>query len=147
MRIESIVLISTGFRLKIMKRNAKVFEGLFDKFGDKQAGYQDILVPIKRELERFLMSRQKSRGTNVTCLASDYGMPTIVWEKGEANFRNLEQIVIERIHQLDPRCHNMKCHLAYKDSEIIMSLSLDVTPPWQREPVEFTMAMPIAVGG
>ncbi len=128
-----------------MKQNTKVFEGLFDKFGTTQAAYQDILVPIKRELERFLASRQKSRGTNVTSLASDYGMPTIVWEKGESNFKVLEKIIIERIQHLDPRCHNMKCLLTYKDREIIMTLSLDVTPPWQREPIEFAMNIPIAI--
>lgn len=123
----------------------KVFESLFDKFGEKRGAHQDILVPIKRELERFLVSRQKSRGSNVTCLASDYGMPAIVWEKGESNFRTLERVVTERIQHLDPRCHNIKCHLAYKDSEIIMTLSLDVTPPWQREPIEFAMNIPIAI--
>lgn len=128
-----------------MKQNTKVFESLFDKFGVKQVAYQDILVPIKRELERFLVSRQKSRGSNVTCLASDYGMPTVVWEKGESNFRALERIVVERIQHLDPRCHNITCRLAYKDSEITMTLSLDVTPPWQREPIEFAMNMPIAI--
>lgn len=129
-----------------MRQNAKVFEGLFDKFGDKQVVYQDVLVPIKRELARFMMSRQKSKGSNVTCLASDYGMPTILWEKGEANFRHLEKIVAERIQRLDPRCHNIKCHLTYKESEIIMTLSLDITPPWQREPIEFSIDMPIAMG-
>lgn len=127
-----------------MRQNAKVFEGLFDKFGDTQEKYQDILIPIKRELERFITSRQKSRGVNVTCLASDYGMPTIVWEKGEINFRNLEQTVIERLQHLDPRCQNIKCHLVYKDSEILMTISLNVTPPWQREPIEFVMDIPIA---
>lgn len=130
-----------------MKQNAKVFEGLFDKFGDTQVKCHDVLVPIKRELERFMISRQKSRGPNVTCLASDYGMPTIIWEKGESNFRNLEQIVIKRIQQLDQRCHNIKCHLTYKNSEIVMTLSLDVTPSWQREPIEFSMDMPVAMGG
>lgn len=129
-----------------MRQNAKVFEGLFDKFGDEQTKYQDILMPIKRELERFMMSRQKSRGTNVTCLASDYGMPTIVWEKGESNFRSLEQTVIDRIQHLDPRCQNIKCHLSYKNCEIVMNLSLDITPPWQREPIEFSMDIPIAMG-
>lgn len=127
-----------------MKQNVKVFEGLFDKFGDEQAIYQDVLAPIKRELERFIMSRQKSHGPHVTCLASDYGMPLIVWEKGEANFKRLEQTVVERIQHLDPRCHNIRCHLIYKNSEIIMMLSLDVTPPWQREPIEFMMDIPIA---
>lgn len=122
-----------------MRQSAKVFEGLFDKFGDTPAKYEDVLVPIKRELARFMMSRQKSRGQNTTCLASDYGMPNIVWEKGESNFRNVEQIVIKRIQHLDPRCHNIKCHLAYKDSQIIMTLALDITPPWQREPIEFSM--------
>ncbi len=80
----------------------------------------------------------------MTCLASDYGMPTIVWERGDTNFRSLEQIVIERIQQLDPRCHNIKCHIDYKDSEIVLSLSLEVIPPWQREPIEFAIDIPIA---
>lgn len=129
-----------------MIQNTKIFEGLFDKFGDKQVVCQDVLTPIRRELERFMMSRQKSRGQNVMSLASDYGMPTVLWEKGETNFRRLEQIIIERIQHLDPRCHNLKCHMTYKDSEIVMSLSLDVTPPWQREPIEFSMDIPVAVG-
>jgi predicted component of type VI protein secretion system len=127
-----------------MRQNTKIFEGLFDRFGDKPEAYDDVLIPIKRELERFLVSRQKSKGTNVTCLASDYGMPTIVWEKGDTDFRSLEQIVTERIQQLDPRCHNVKCHIDYKDSEIILSVALNVTPPWQREPIEFAIDMAIA---
>lgn len=126
-----------------MKQNTKVFEGLFDKFGDQQTPYLDILAPIKRELARFMMSRQKSRETYITNLASDYGMPTIIWEKSVSNFKDLEQTIVERIQQIDKRCQNIKCHVNYNASEIILSLSLDVTPPSQREPIKFCMDMPI----
>ena len=120
-----------------------MFEGLFDKFGDEPLAYDDVLVPIKRELARFMMSRQKSRGANPTCLASDYGMPVTVWEQGETNLRNLEQIITDRIEQLDPRCKNVVCHLTLKDSVIDLSISLSVTHPWQREPIVFSMNIPV----
>lgn len=122
-----------------MKQNTRIFDGLFDKFGEDASRREDILAPIKRELERFLVSRQKSRGQNVTSIASDYGVPTDVWEKGITNLRTLEQIIVTRIQQLDPRCQNTTCKLAYKNSAIVMDISLTITPPWQREPIIFTM--------
>jgi|GEM_PF-6709551 len=143
MKIEDIVLISDGYKSKKMKQNTKVFEGLFDKFGDNPVCCDDILAPIKRELARFLTSRQKSRGVNKTCLASDYGMPIVVWEKNGANLRDLEQTITDRIQQLDPRCQNVACHLSLDDGVIDLSISLSVISPRQREPHIFAMSLPI----
>ena len=122
-----------------MKKNIDVFSGLFDKFGRDWMKETDVLGPIKRDLEKFLSSRHKSKSTNGITVASDFGIPDMIWVKNETDRRALSLIIERRIQQMDPRLNKVECEIKHNKDQLNLTVSTNITVPWQREPIHFVM--------